>query len=215
MTRIIIVRHGQSEANANMIFAGHSDFPLTEFGHKQAKLVAEYLAKTEKIDAIYSSDLKRAYFTAVPTSELLGIDIIKDTRLREVYAGLWESQPTSFIEENYTDDFNCWRNDYSHVRCTGGESIPEVYNRIVPAICDISAKNDGKTVLITTHATVVRSFNAYAMGLPCDRTADSPAALNAAIAIYEMDNEKVLSSKFNIIEHLGDMVSRVPTKFNA
>ena len=77
MTRIILVRHGQSEANANFIFAGHSDFPLTEFGHAQAKLVAEYLAKNEKIDAIYSSDLKRAYYTAVPTSELLGIEIVK------------------------------------------------------------------------------------------------------------------------------------------
>ena len=215
MTRIILVRHGQSEANANQIFAGHSDFPLTQFGHKQAKLVAEYLAKNEKIDAIYSSDLKRAYYTAVPTAELLGMEIIKDTRLREVFAGEWESKPTSFIEENYPEDFNCWRNDFSHVRCTGGESIIEVYNRIVPAICEISEKNDGRTVLITSHATVARSFFAYAMGLPCDRTADSPAAVNASISLFEMDKEKVLSYKLNITDHLGDMISRVPTKFNA
>ena len=215
MTRIILVRHGQSEANANFIFAGHSDFPLTEFGHKQAKLVAEYLAKNEKIDAIYSSDLKRAYYTAVPTAELLGMEIIKDTRLREVFAGEWESKPTSFIEENYPEDFNCWRNDFSHVRCTGGESIIEVYNRIVPAICEISKENDGRTVLITSHATVVRSFFTYAMGLPCDRTADSPAAVNASISVFEMDKGKVLSYKLNITDHLGDMISRVPTKFNA
>lgn len=215
MTRVIIVRHGQSEANANMIFAGHSDFPLTEFGHKQAKRVGEYLARNEKIDAIYSSDLKRAYFTAVPASELLGLEIIKDTRLREVYAGLWESQSTDYIEKNFPEDFNCWREDFSHVRCTGGESIIEVYNRIVPAICEISEKNDGKTVLITTHATVIRSFNAYAVGLPCDRTAEAPAVLNASVNIFEMEGSKVISSVFNITEHLGDMVSKVPTKFNA
>lgn len=215
MTRIILVRHGQSEANANQIFAGHSDFPLTEFGHKQAKLVAEYLAKNEKIDAIYSSDLKRAYYTAVPTAELLGMEIIKDTRLREVFAGEWESKPTSFIEENYPEDFNCWRNDFSHVRCTGGESIIEVYNRIVPAICEISEKNDGRTVLVTSHATVVRSFFAYAMGLPCDRTAEAPPALNAAMSVFEMDGHKVMSYQFNITDHLGDMISKAPTKFNA
>ena len=120
-----------------------------------------------------------------------------------------------YIEKNFPEDFNCWREDFSHVRCTGGESIIEVYNRIVPAICDIAKKNDGKTVLITTHATVVRSFNAYALGLPCDRTAEAPAVLNASISVFEMDGDKVLSSTFNITEHLGDMVSKIPTKFNA
>ena len=215
MTRVIIARHGQSEANANFIFAGHSDFPLTDFGREQARLIAEYLAKNEKIDKIYSSDLKRAYGTALPTSELLGIPIIKETGLREIYAGLWEAQPTDYIAENFPDDFNCWRDNYSKVRCTGGESIPEVYERIVPCICSIAKENDGKTVFIATHATVLRSFNAYAMGLKADETANSPAALNAALAIYTMDGERVIDSKFNITEHLGDMISRVPTKFNA
>ena len=63
MTRIILVRHGQSVANANLIFAGHSDFDLTDFGRAQAELLAKHLHKNEKIDAIYSSDLKRAYNT--------------------------------------------------------------------------------------------------------------------------------------------------------
>ena len=215
MTKIILVRHGQSVANANFIFAGHSDFDLTDFGREQAELVAKYLAANEKIDAIYSSDLKRAYNTALPTSRITGIPINTTTELREVYAGLWESQATSYIEEHFTEDFNCWRNDFSHVRCTGGESIIEVYNRIVPCICNISKENDGKTVLITTHATVVRSFNAYAVGLPCDRTADAPYALNASINIFHMDGEKVLDSQFNFTDHLGDMISKVPTKFNA
>ena len=215
MTRIILVRHGQSVANANFIFAGHSDFDLTDFGKDQAELVAKYLVENEKIDAIYSSDLKRAYNTALPTSLLTGIPINATTELREVYAGLWESQPTSYIEENFAEDFNCWRDDFSHVRCTGGESIIEVYNRIVPCICKISKENDGKTVLITSHATVVRSFNAYAVGLPCDRTADAPYALNASINVFLMDGEKVIDSRFNFTDHLGDMISRVPTKFNA
>ncbi len=215
MTRLIIVRHGQSEANARFIFAGHSDFDLTDFGRVQAKLVAEYLSKNENVDSIYSSDLLRAYNTAVPTSEALGIPIIKEEGLREVFAGLWEAKETDYIAEKYPDDFNCWRNNYSKVRCTGGEAISEVYDRIVPVICNIARENDGKTVLIATHATVVRSFNAYAMGYKNDETGNSPAALNASISIYTMDGDKVVDSKFNIVEHLGDMVSRVPTKFNA
>lgn len=215
MTRIILVRHGQSVANANLIFAGHSDFDLTDFGRAQAELLAKHLHKNEKIDAIYSSDLKRAYNTALPTSLLTGIPIITKTELREVYAGLWESQPTSYIEENFPEDFNCWRNNFSMVRCTGGESISEVYDRIVKCICEIAKENDGKTVLITTHATVVRSFNAYALGLKRDQTADAPAVVNASASIFTMDGERVVESAFNNTDHLGDMISRVPTKFNA
>ena len=211
---MILVRHGQSEANAKAIFAGHSDFDLTELGRHQAELVATYLCETQKIDKIYSSDLKRAYNTALPTAKRMGLEIIADKRLREVYAGLWEAQPTEYIKEKFPKDFECWMKDFSHVRCTGGESIVEVYNRIVPAICDISEKNDGKTVLVATHATVVRSFNAYAMGLAADETADSPYAVNASIAIYEMDKERVLSSEFNITEHLKGIIAS-PTKFNA
>lgn len=215
MTRIILVRHGQSEANARAIFAGHSDFDLTEFGRRQAELVADYLTRNEKIDTIYSSDLSRAYHTATPTAERLGLPIKKSETLREIYAGLWDGMQTDDIAARFPEDFNCWREDFSHVRCTGGESIPEVFCRTVPYICDISRENDGKTVLIASHATVVRCFNAYAMGLTYDSTAGSPMAYNASISIYTMDGDRVVDSQYNIVEHLGDLVLRIPTKFNS
>ena len=75
MTRIILIRHGQSIANFIGKFAGHSDFDLTELGHRQAELAAGYLLKNEKIDKIYASDLLRAYNTAVPTAKALGLEI--------------------------------------------------------------------------------------------------------------------------------------------
>lgn len=214
MTRIIIVRHGQSLANVDAIFAGHSDFDLSEFGHEQARLVGEYLSKNENIGAIYSSDLSRAYNTAVPTSKLTGIPIIKDKGLREIYAGLWEGLTVGEIAEKYSEDFDCWRNNFSAVRCTGGESVSEVYLRVVPHICEIAKKNDGRTVLITTHAIVSKSFNAYAMGYSHCEVAKSPDVKNASINIYEMDGDKVLSYTFGITEHLGEMLSG-RTKFNA
>lgn len=214
MTRIITVRHGQSLANVGAIFAGHSDFDLSEFGHAQARLVGEYLAKTESIDIIYSSDLSRAYNTAVPTSRLTGIPIIKDAKLREIYAGLWEGLTVGEIAEKYPEDFNCWRNNFSAVRCTGGESVREVYLRVVPHICEIAKKNDGKTVLITTHAIVAKTFNAYTMGLSCDEVGSSPDVKNAAINIYNMEGDRILSSTFGVTEHLGDMLAG-RTKFNA
>ncbi len=215
MTRLIVVRHGQSEANAGAIFAGHSDFDLTDYGRRQAELVAEYLVAREHIDVIYSSDLLRAYNTALPTSRLTGIPIIKNTVIREISAGLWESKTVDYIREHFPEDFRTWREDYSAARCTGGEAISDVYLRAVPEICKIARENDGKTVLITTHAIVTRAFNAYALGLSAYENALSPQVINAGISIYELEGDKVISQKYNITEHLGSEIKNIRTLFNA
>ena len=108
MTRLIITRHGQSIANAQLRFAGHSDFDLSETGHTQAALVAKYLCENLHIDAIYSSDLLRAYNTALPTARALGMDIIPSTALREIFAGEWEGHTTDEIAAYYAEDFGVW-----------------------------------------------------------------------------------------------------------
>ncbi len=215
MTRLIIIRHGQSEANAQSIFAGHSDFDLTDLGRHQAELSADYLFQREKIAVIYSSDLLRAYNTALPISKKFGLPIIKNTTLREIFAGLWEAQTVDCIKETYPEDFKCWKENYSAVRCTGGEAIYEVYERTVPEICRIAKENDGKTVLIATHATVTRGFNAYALGYGSHESGNSPQVVNAGISIYDMDGDKVIKGKYNITEHLGDTVKGLKTQFNA
>ena len=65
MTRLLFVRHGQSEANLEGVFAGQIDPALTELGYRQAECTAEFIAKTYSVDAVYSSDLQRAYHTGL------------------------------------------------------------------------------------------------------------------------------------------------------
>ena len=101
MTRLIFIRHGQSEANQQNRFAGQTNVPLTELGKAQARCAAEYITKREKIDKIYSSDLQRAHNTALPTSKLTGIPINDATELREICAGVWEGRLASEIEIEY------------------------------------------------------------------------------------------------------------------
>ncbi|MBR2354094.1 MAG: histidine phosphatase family protein [Clostridia bacterium] len=215
MTKLILVRHGQSLANAQHIFAGHSDFDLSELGHTQARLVADYLSAHESIDAIYASDLLRAYHTATPTAERLGLSVIKDTCLREIYAGQWDGLPVRELEERFPEDFHLWKTDYSHVRPTGGESIPEVYRRIVPHICALARKHDGKCLLLATHATVVRSFDAFAHGLGAEETGKVNFASNASINIFTYDNGAVTSVCSDFTEHLGELTSGVPRALQA
>ena len=210
MTRLILIRHGQSLANAEHIFAGHSDFDLSELGHTQARLAAEYLAANEKIDAIYASDLLRAYHTATPTAHLLGLPIIKDTGLREIFAGEWEGKTVFELDERYPEDFHVWKNDFSHARPTGGESIPEVYRRIVPHICELARQNDGKCILLATHATVVRSFEAFSRGFGAEETGRVEFASNASLNIYTYEGGTVIPVRSDITEHLGDLVTKIP-----
>ncbi len=215
MTRLILVRHGQSLANAEHIFAGHSDFDLSELGHIQAGLVADYLSAHEKIDAIYASDLLRAYHTATPTAQRLGLPVIKDVQLREIFAGEWEGKTVFDLDVRYAEDFHIWKTDYSHARPTGGESIPEVYRRIVPHICRLAEQNDEGCILLATHATVVRSFDAFAHGLGAEETGKVDFASNASLNIYSYEAGTVTPVQSDFTEHLGSLVTKLPRDLQA
>ncbi len=214
MTRLVITRHGQSLANAQFRFAGHSDFDLSETGFAQAELVANYICTHEKIDKIYSSDLLRAYNTALPTARRLGLQIIPTESLREIYAGEWEGRTTAELAVEFEQDFSVWRNDYARSRCTGGESTAEVYERAYAAVKCIAEKNDGLCVMVSTHATMVRALHARALGLDATRTGEIAFTHNASVNIFTYENGILKPEQLNITEHLGDMVTGVHKSFN-
>ena len=97
MTRLIVVRHGQSEGNAKGEFHGQYNSDLTALGHEQAERTAEFIDRYT-IDAIYSSDIRRAYSTAKHTADRRGMPIIADTGLREIFAGDWEQMKFTHVQ---------------------------------------------------------------------------------------------------------------------
>ncbi len=211
MTRIIMIRHGQSEANAQSRFAGHSDFDLSELGRKQAELAAKYLCEKEQIDVIYSSDLLRAHNTALPFSKAYGLPINDREGLRELFAGDWEGRTIDDIKQRYAEDFRIWREDFSNARCTGGESVGEMYERMIREVLCLARENDGKCILLATHATPIRVTEAYSRGLSADRVHEVPFVRNSAMNIFEYDGNTLRPVKTNITEHLDDSLqSDVP-----
>ena len=213
MTRFIFIRHGQSIANAQRRFAGHSDFDLSDIGKQQAQLTADYISKNEKIDVIYSSDLKRAYNTAVPTAAALGMEIIPHLGFREIFAGDWEGMTTDDIEVKYTADFDVWKNDYAFSRCTGGESTAEVYERAVAATLELARRHDGQCVLVSTHATPIRALTAYSQGLSKERVGEVPFPCNASLNVFTVEDGILRAERTNITEHLGDIITGVHRSF--
>ena len=206
-TKIYLIRHGESEGNLHNMFLGHCDLPLTQKGVAQAQMTAQYL-KGIKVDAIYSSDLKRAFGTAQCIAELLCMPIIKDQNLREIYAGKWEGMPFMGIGETYKESFDTWLHDFGHARCDGGESVVELKERFISALEEVAKANDQKTVFVFTHATPIRLFAAHCLGKTVDEYKDVPWSANASVteAVYEDGAFKLV--EYGKADFMGDLVTR-------
>ena len=210
MTRLIFIRHGQSVANHEDRFAGHSDFDLTDLGRKQAELAADYVKNNFEVDAIYASDLLRAYNTAVPSAKAFGLDVIPSKGLREIYAGAWESLTFGEIIRDYAKDFVLWRDDFGHSYCPEGETVVELSARVCAEVRRIAEENDDKTVLIATHATPIRAIQCEAAGYSAEEMAKVNFVGNASISIFEYENGRFIAKNVGISEHLGELSTYLP-----
>ena len=201
MTKIYLIRHGESEANSKHVFIGHTDLDITEKGHLQAEAAAQYL-KDIHADVIYSSHLIRAYNTALHTARVKNMDVIKTEKLREIYAGLWETLTMAELDEKYPEDREVWKYNVGMSRPTGGESFIEVRDRIDIALREIAEANEGKSVFCFTHAAVIRSVSAYYMGYSPEETKNIPWGDNASVTELTYENGKFTVVRYAYDEHL-------------
>ncbi len=192
-TRIIFLRHGESEGNLRHEFIGHGNAPLTERGHAQAKKTAEYL-KDEAIDFFYGSDLKRAFDTGLYVAKSREKELIATKELREIAAGAWEGKTFEDLGEN-NGDFKLWLSDIGKARATDGESVAELYERVNGFVEKISEKHKGKTILCATHATPIRAALSKAKGISAEDMQKVPWTANASVTIidyYDDGKTKIL-----------------------
>lgn len=208
--RLFFIRHGQSLGNLNNVFLGYTDLDLSSIGYRQADAVADFL-KTQKIDAIISSDLLRAYNTSLPLCKSIGLKPVKDTNLREIFAGDWENQKFDFLIKNHPETYNIWLNDIGNAVPDNGESVEHLFERIVSEVKNIALENDGKTVAIFTHATPIRAFFTYVYGKNAADMKNLHWAANASVseAVYENGSFSVVRYSFS--DYLGDMKTVLPS----
>jgi len=218
MTTLIIVRHGQSEANLDNLFTGQSDIPLTELGHWQAERSAEYLDRYS-IDHIYSSDLVRARQTAEHTAARQNKSIKLDPAFREIYSGEWEGRHYEELPVMFPESFAVWKNGISRAHPDGGESVVELSNRVWEGVKRVLEQHRGECVAIFTHATPVRTLAWRWFGYDIEnetpeRLAEAdaiPFCANASISIVEYDDDK----KVNVVaysyhDHLEGILTDLP-----
>lgn len=200
-TKIILERHGQSIGNHDKIYLGHTDLGLTDNGIKQAEITANHLAE-EPITAIYSSDLKRAYETALPHSRIHKLDVKTSENLREMFVGDWEGKYVPDLERDYGDEFLV-RRTHRDFTYPGGESVYDAYVRLHSELLRIAKENVGGTVLAVSHSAAIRAFWYYLSGYTELNMTDSvPFMPNAAYCILEFDGEALIPVKYFCADHI-------------
>jgi probable phosphoglycerate mutase len=178
-TALLLIRHGETAWNAEHRIQGHLDIPLSAAGIRQAASLGERLA-AEAITAVYSSELARAWLTAVPFAARLGLDINPDSRLRERSFGVFEGLTADEIAARHPEGFRRWRMRDPAWAMDQGESGQQLIDRVLSALDDIASRHHGETVAVVTHGGVLDVAYRAARGLGWDAPREH-LMLNASI----------------------------------
>lgn len=206
-TKIFLVRHGQSIGNAWRRYLGHTDLGLSDFGRIEAEQTAKALAK-EKINAIYSSDLKRAHETALPHAKIHGVGITDSVNLREIFLGDWEGAAVSDLKKLYYQEFVVeWLGKFGTFKFPNGESVIHAADRFHTEVKRIADSNLGNTVLITSHAAVIRAFWCKISGVAPEKMGEAfPFPRNASYSTVTYDGNRFIPEEFSVCDHIDSQI---------
>jgi len=165
LTKIFLIRHGETEWNAIGKLQGSSDIKLLPEGIEQARLLAEH-APFSAVDAIYSSDLSRAMTTAEILAEKFGLQVIKERGLRETSFGDWEGRFLSDLAKENSLGFEKFFTKPDKVQPPGGETFLQSQARIMNAFDEIIADNEGKNIIVVSHGAAIRLILCAALYIP-------------------------------------------------
>ena len=163
-TRIILVRHGETEWNRRRRIQGQSDIELTDLGRRQAARTAARLAAL-KIAAIYSSDLSRAYETAFTIAQPHGMPVEQVLDLRERAFGDWEGLTAEEIAQSYAEEYRKWVHDRFNAVIPNGESLSQLFERAWKTFRLLTDRHDGETVVLVGHGALLSVILSEVLGI--------------------------------------------------
>jgi broad specificity phosphatase PhoE len=188
-TRLIIVRHGETEYNLQKRYQGQMESSLTQRGREQAACAAERL-KGERFDAIFSSPLSRAMDTAAIIRGERDTPIIPDMRLAEIKCGIWEGMQFDEMKAQFPNEMNTWLTQpHLHRMPGGGETLEDVKARACDFLDAILHDHKGKTILVVSHVVVILMMMMHFAGERPEDIWSAPKQGNTAINIVEIGED--------------------------
>jgi len=159
ITKLYLIRHGETQANKTGVLMGSTDTPLNDLGRQQAAMLRDRTTALE-VDSIFASPLSRAVETA---SIVFGekVPIITDSSLQEFHFGEWEGMHFSDISTQYPEIWQMWLTDWEQTHIPGGEAFAAFKHRVISVVEEIVRYNAGKRVAVVSHGGCIRSLLAH------------------------------------------------------
>jgi len=164
VTKIYLVRHGQTAWNKEEIFRGRTDVPLDETGFREAQLVAGYF-RGKEIHAIYSSPLLRAFQTAQEISKVCDLGVTPLEGIVDMSFGGWEGRSLQEVREKDQERYRQWREEPHRVKVPGGETLDEVRVRSMATLEKMIESHSGKTLVVVSHRVITKVILCGILGL--------------------------------------------------
>jgi probable phosphoglycerate mutase len=165
VTRLVLVRHGQTAWNLEGRAQGHTDIGLDDTGRAQAAALAPAIAEMAPA-TLWSSDLVRARQTADQLAAATGLDVRLDARLREFDAGDRAGLTLAEFAEKFPDAYDSWRDGHITGHLPGAETTAEVVARMVPALREIWDAGVGSTTVVVAHGACLKVSLLAFLGWP-------------------------------------------------
>ena len=201
-THFWLIRHGETQWNAERRLQGSLDIPLNATGMEQAERLGQYLQSSSfnaRIDTVVSSDLGRAYQTAVTAAGHLQLPIERNPQLRERCYGVYEGQDWANLKALGTLDFRLPNQEVEQ-----GETLPVFADRIIGAFNTLAQRYRGHNVMAFAHGGVIDIAWRKANGITLDATRQAPI-VNASINQFSIDADGNWHSlAWGLVDHLED-----------
>jgi len=185
-TRLYLIRHGQSDGNAQGRFGGHGPTPLSKLGREQAEKTAKVLAKGG-VDAIYTSDLLRAVQTAEPLAALTNLPINKSEAFRERHVGVLEGLTFDESKDRYPNDYYALINRSVHHVITEGESYRQLLVRITAELRVILRNHNGQKIAVFSHTGAICYTILHLLGAIHRDTSNTPWIITSNCGINRFE----------------------------
>lgn len=186
MTRLVLIRHGETDWNVEGRYQGQADPPLNGRGLAQAKRLAEELEQA-RLEVLYTSSLLRARQTAEIICEHLGIPLQVEPRMKEIDQGDWQTRLRVEIEDLYPELFQRWETEPWQVTPPKGEHLGEVQRRVNAAVDEILGRHPGQTIGIVAHRIPIALVKVRFQGMDPDivRTLELPNGYWEEVVVRE------------------------------
>lgn len=206
--RLLLIRHGETDHNAEQIALGREDVPLNERGRQQAQALARAAKAGElpggTVAAVYSSPLDRALATAGPLAQALTKSVSIEQALIEMDVGEVENQTFDQLRERYPDFLRAWRSDdCADVAMPGGETLRQVQERAWGFVESLRARHAEETVAAVSHNFVILTLLCRMLDLPLSRFRRLKHDL-AAVSVVELTDERQTVLALNDRCHLRE-----------